>query len=66
MLKENLKVATNDNIRLLSLQKEIREGRKKEEDLEEKDITLLKKLYCEQIMELTNSIKWYNKELKIN
>lgn len=60
----DLKRDANDRIRLLNIQNDIKEGKITEDDLDSKDVKLLKKLYCEQILELANSIELYNKKIK--
>ena len=60
----DLKRDTNDIIRLLNIQNDIKDGKITEDELESKDVNLLKKLYCEQILELANSIEFYNKKIK--
>lgn len=62
----DLKNSANDRARLLDIQRKIKAGNISEKDLKSKDINLLKELYCEQILELTNSIQYYTKELKKN
>ena len=59
--KNELKEKTEDRIRLLNLQNEIKEGKMKEEKLEQKDINLLKELYYEQIIDLQRGIDGYEK-----
>lgn len=63
--KNELKEKTANRIKLLNLQNEIKEGKIKEEELEEKEIKLLKELYCEQIISLQKEINQYQKRLKI-
>lgn len=63
--KINLKNSANSRIRLLNIQNEIKTGKISETNLEKKDIYLLKQLYCEQIVQLTNSIKYYTKKIKV-
>ncbi|MBO4816555.1 MAG: hypothetical protein J5507_06710 [Clostridia bacterium] len=60
----DLKKDANDRIRLLNIQRDIKDGKITEDDLDSKDVNLLKKLYCEQILELANSIELYNKKIK--
>lgn len=62
--QDNLKDSANDRMRLLNIQKEIKAGNISEKDLDSKDINLLKKLYCEQILEIANSIEYYTKRIK--
>ena len=62
--QENLQNSANDRIRLLNIQEDIKSGKITEKDLESKDINLLKELYCEQILELANSIDYYTKRIK--
>lgn len=62
--QENLQNSANDRIRLLNIQEDIKSGKITEKDLESKDINLLKELYCEQIIELANSIDYYTKRIK--
>ncbi len=57
--KKNLQEISKEKVRLFQLQKDIEEGRKKQEDLEANEQKLLKELYCEQIVELDNLIKYY-------
>lgn len=64
VFKENLKNTANERIRLLDIQKDLKSRTIKEEDLESNDIKLLKQLYCEQILELANSIEYYTKKIK--
>lgn len=64
IFQESWKNNTNDRIRLLNIQKDLKTGNIEEKDLENKDINLLKKLYCEQILELANSIEYYTKRIK--
>lgn len=64
LFEENLKNTANNRIRLLDIQKDLKSGNIKEEDLESNDIKLLKQLYCEQILELANSIEYYTKRIK--
>ena len=61
---ENLKKSANDRIRLLDIQEDIKKGKISEKDLESKDITLLKELYCEQIQDMANSIEYYRRRIK--
>lgn len=65
VFQDNLKDNANDRIRLLNLQKEIKVGNISEKDLNSNDIKLLKKLYCEQILEIANSIQYYTKRIKV-
>lgn len=62
--RDNLKNSANDKMRLLNLQEEIKAGRISEKNLDNQDIIQLKKLYCEQILELANSVEYYTKRLK--
>lgn len=48
---------TNEEMRLLSLQKKIENRKIQEEQLEENDIAKLKILYCKQILELNNKLE---------
>ena len=64
VFQDNLKDSANDRMRLLNIQKEIKAGNISEKDLDSKDINLLKKLYCEQILEIANSIEYYTKRIK--
>ena len=64
--KNELKEKTEYRIRLLNLQNEIKEGKIKEEELEQKDINLLKELYYEQIIDLQREIDGYQKKLKVS
>jgi len=64
VFQDNLKDTANDRMRLLNIQKEIKAGNISEKDLDSKDINLLKKLYCEQILEIANSIEYYTKRIK--
>ena len=57
--KRNLQDISNEKLRLVQLQKDFQEGKKKQEQLEDNDVVLLKQLYCEQIVELDNLIKYY-------
>lgn len=63
VFQDNLKDSANDRMRLLNIQKEIKAGNISEKDLNSKDINLLKNLYCEQILELANSIEYYTKKI---
>lgn len=63
--QDNLKDNANDRMRLLNIQNEIKAGNISEKDLDSKDINLLKKLYCEQILEIANSIEYYTKRIKV-
>lgn len=62
--RDNIKNCANDKMRLLNLQEEIKAGRISEKNLDNQDIIQLKKLYCEQILELANSVEYYTKRLK--
>lgn len=64
VFQDNLKSSVNDKMRLLNIQKEIKEGNISEKDLDSEDINKLKKLYCQQILELANSIEYYTKAIK--
>lgn len=64
VFQDNLKSSVNDKMRLLNIQKEIKEGNISEKDLDSEDINKLKKLYCQQILELANSIEYYTKSIK--
>ena len=64
--KNEVKEKAEDRFKLLSLQKEIEEGRINEEELEQKDINLLKKIYCEQIIDLQRKINEYQNKLKVS
>lgn len=64
VFQNNLRDSANDRMRLLNIQKEIKARKISEKDLDSKDINLLKKLYCEQILEITNSIEYYTKRIK--
>lgn len=64
IFQDTLRNDTNDRMRLLNIQKEIKSGNISEKDLDSKDINVLKKLYCEQILELANSIEYYTKKIK--
>ena len=64
VFQDNLKDSAKDRMRLLNIQKEIKAGNISEKDLDSKDINLLKKLYCEQILEIANSIEYYTKRIK--
>ena len=55
----NLQDISNEKLRLVQLQKDFQEGKKKQEQLEDNDVVLLKQLYCEQIVELDNLIEYY-------
>ena len=52
---------TNEEIRLLNIQKKIENKEIKEDDINLFDIDKLKLLYCKQIIELNNMIKMYSK-----
>lgn len=62
--RNNLINNADDRMRLLNMQKAIKAGTLSEKDLSNDDITALKKLYCEQILELSNSIEYYTKQIK--
>lgn len=64
--RNNLINNADDRMRLLNMQKAIKAGTLSEKDLSNDDITELKKLYCEQILELSNSIEYYTKQIKSN
>ena len=64
VFQNNLRDSANDRMRLLNIQKEIKARKISEKDLDSKDINLLKKLYCEQILEITNAIEYYTKRIK--
>lgn len=61
--QEDLKNTANDRIRLLNIQNDLKNGKIVEKDLDIKDINLLKKLYCEQILEIANSIEYYTNKI---
>ena len=61
--QNDLKDSTNDRMRLLNIQEEIKAGNISEKDLNIEDINLLKKLYCEQILEISKSIQYYTKRI---
>jgi len=52
---------TNEEIRLLNMQKKFESEDIKEKDINLFDIEKLKLLYCKQIVELNNEIKIYSK-----
>lgn len=62
--QDNMKNNNDNRMKLLNLQNEIKNGNISEEDLDSKDVNLLKELYCEQILELANSIEYYTKRIK--
>lgn len=64
--KNEVKEKAEDRVKLLNLQKEIEEGKINEEELEQKDINLLKQLYCEQIIDLQRKINEYQNKLKVS
>ena len=64
VFQNDLKNGADDRMRLLNIQKDIKSGTITEKDIESKDINLLKELYCEQILELANSIEYYSKRIK--
>lgn len=59
--QSDLRNEAEERIRLLNIQDLIKDGIVKEEELPKEDVNLLKKLYCEQILELANSIEYYTK-----
>ncbi len=63
VFQDNLKDGANDRMRLLNIQEEIKAGNISERDLNIEDINLLKKLYCEQILEISKSIQYYTKRI---
>lgn len=48
---------TNEQVRLLNMQKKFESEEIKEEDINLQDLDKLKLLYCKQIIELNNKIK---------
>lgn len=65
LFDESLKNTTDNRMRLLELQNQFKTGNIKEEDMNDEDIIELKKLYCEQILELANSIEAYTTKMKV-
>lgn len=61
--REGIKNEVNDRIKLLNLQREIKNGKITEENLSKEEVSLLKQLYCEQILELAHSIEYYTKKV---
>ena len=59
----NKKEFFRERLRLLYMQEQLEKGIIKEEDLDENDVLLLKDLYCDQILELIDSIEETQKKL---
>lgn len=59
LFNEQLKNVDIEKIRLMNIQEKLKNGELREESLEKEDVILLKKIYCEQILNLVNSINDY-------